>query len=317
MNTDQHRLLYRIAKAYYQDSLTQSQISERFGLSRPKVSRLLQKGRDSGVVAITLSPPPHALADIELSLEQKYGLKEAVVVPVSDPKHHAAVVRELGPAAAECLVRSMSGSEIVATAWGTSILAMVDELPYRSWPGVTIVQMLGGLGPLGALEHSAELTQRISQKLGARLCLLPAPGIVATRTMAEALKTDPQIGTALQIAASADIAVVGLGAPTPDSLLLRIGTILSKQDLNRLQEAKAVGDIALRYLDLNGLPLDLGINERMIGLTIDQIKNIPRVIGIAGGVLKHDVIRAALRAKIIDVLVTDVGAAQALLAESD
>jgi DNA-binding transcriptional regulator LsrR (DeoR family) len=315
VSTERHRLLYRIAQAYYEDGLTQNQIAERFGLSRPKVSRLLQKGRDIGIITIILAPPPHALANLELALEQKYDLKEAVIVAVSDPGHHPTVVRELGPAAAECLVRCMSGGEVVATAWGTSILAMVDALPYRSWPEVTIVQMLGGLGPVGTLEHSAELTQRIAQRLGARLRLLPAPGIVATRAMADALKADPQIASALQLAASADIALVGLGAPTPDSLLLRSSTIVSSQDLSRLQEAKAVGDIALRYLDANGVALDLEINERLIGLTIEQISKIPRVIGIAGGVSKHSIIRAALRAQILDVLVTDLGTAQALLAE--
>lgn len=315
VSAEQHRLLYRIAQAYYQDGLTQSQIAERFGLSRPKVSRLLQKGRDNGIITITLTPPRHALADLELHLEHRYGLREAVIVAVSDARNHAAVVRELGPAAAECLVRCMSGDEVVATAWGTSILAMVDALPYRSWPSVTIVQMLGGLGPVGTLEHSAELTQRIAQRLGARLRLLPAPGIVATRAMADALKADPQIASALELAASADIALVGLGAPTPDSLLLRTSTILRNQDLDRVQEAKAVGDIALRYLDANGIPLELEINERLIGLTIEQITKIPCVIGIAGGVSKHPIIRAALRTKILDVLVTDLGTAQALLAE--
>jgi DNA-binding transcriptional regulator LsrR (DeoR family) len=313
VSAEQHRLLYRIAQAYYEGGLTQSQIAEHFGLSRPKVSRLLQKGRDSGLITIALTPPPHALADLEVALEQRYGLREAVVVAVSDPQDHPAVVRELGPAAAECLVRSISGDEVVATAWGTSILAMVDALPYRSWPSVTIVQMLGGLGPVGTLEHSAELTQRIAQRLGARLRLLPAPGIVATRATADALKADPQIASVLELAANADIALLGLGAPTPDSIVLRTGTILSDRDLGDLQEAKAVGDVALRYLKEDGIPLDLDINERLIGLTIEQIVKIPRVIGIAGGIAKHAIIRAALRAKILDVLVTDLGTAQALL----
>jgi len=165
------------------------------------------------------------------------------------------------------------------------------------------------------LEHSAELTQRIAQRLGARLRLLPAPGIVATRAMAKALKADPQIANALELAANADIALVGLGAPTPDSLLLRTSTILNRQDLERIQQAKAVGDIALRYLDADGVPLELELNERLIGLTIEQITKIPRVIGIAGGVSKHNIIRAALRGKILDVLVTDLGTAQALLAQ--
>lgn len=316
VSQEQHRLLYRIAQAYYLDGLTQRQIANRFGLSRPKISRLLQKGRENGIINITLVSPPDGITDLERELEQRYGLQEAVIVPVSNPKDRSLVVNQLGPAAAECLVRCISGNEIIATAWGTSILAMVDALPVRSWPGVTVVQMLGGLGPVDAVDHSAELTQRIAQKLGAKLRLLPAPGIVATRTMAEALRKEPQIERVLEVASKADIALVGLGVPAPDSLLLRTGTILNAQDLERLQKAQAVGDIALRYLNANGVPLELEINERLIGLTIEQIMDIPRVIGIAGGVLKFDIIRAALRGSILDVLVTDVGTAQALLADT-
>lgn len=316
VSQEQHRLLYRIAQAYYLDGLTQRQIANRFGLSRPKISRLLQKGRENGIINITLVSPPDGITDLERELEQRYGLQEAVIVPVSNPEDRSLVVNQLGPAAAECLVRCISGNEIIATAWGTSILAMVDALPVRSWPGVTVVQMLGGLGPVDAVDHSAELTQRIAQKLGAKLRLLPAPGIVATRTMAEALRKEPQIERVLEVASKADIALVGLGVPAPDSLLLRTGTILNAQDLERLQKAQAVGDIALRYLNANGVPLELEINERLIGLTIEQIMDIPRVIGIAGGVLKFDIIRAALRGSILDVLVTDVGTAQALLVDT-
>ena len=103
------------------------------------------------------------------------------------------------------------------------------------------------------------------------------------REMAEALKSDAQIATVLRLAAGADVALVGLGAPTPHSIVLRTGTILSNEDLERLQELGAVGDIALRYMDRDGNPIDLEINERIIGLTLEQIRNIPRVIGIAGG----------------------------------
>ncbi len=313
---EQHRLLYRIAQAYYQDSLTQADIAKRFGLSRPKVSRQLKKARDLGIVTFNLTPPASGAAHMERELELAYGLDEAVIVPVSNPHNYSATVRKLGPAAAECLLRCISGGEIIATAWGTSIMALVDALPFRSWPDVTVVQMLGGLGPVEAVDHSAILTQRIAQKLSAQLRLLPAPGIVATNEMAQALRSDPQTKQVLELAAQADIALVGLGVPSPESLLLRTGTILRQRDLQLLREACAVGDIALRYLDADGVPLDLELNERLIGITIEQIKQIPRVIGIAGGVIKRDIIRAALRGRILNALVTDVGTAEALVAEA-
>jgi len=305
VSREQHRLLYRIAQSYYVDGLTQQRIARRFGLSRPKVSRLLQKARDERIVNTTLVPPPSGMADLERELEHEYGLEEVVIVSVNDPQNLPAVKRELGPAAAECLVRSISGNEVVSIAWGLSILAMAEALPFKSWPNVTIVQLLGGLGPVDEMEHSAELTRTVAQRFNAQLRLVLAPGVVSTRAVAQALKSDKQISETLALAARADIAVVGLGILSPDTILFRDGTIVTQKDLEILKEARAVGDIALRYFDGDGTPLTLEVNERTIGLTIEQIKEIPRVIGIAGGEAKYGIIRAALRSNVLDVLVTD------------
>jgi len=314
---DQHRLMYRIAQAYYFDGLTQASIARRFGLSRPKVSRMLHRARAEEIVSITLIPPASGLSDVERDLEKRYGLQEAVIVPISDPDDPGLVARELGPAGAECLVRSISGRQTVGLTWGTSLLAVVDSLPARFWPDVTIVQMLGGIGALDAQEHATELTRRAAQRLGTKLRLLPAPGIVSTHEAAQALQSDSQIAETLALAARADIALVGVGALSPGSVVMRSGTILSVLDLKLLEEEGAVGDIGLRYMDVGGSPVDLEISERMIGVTLEQFKNIPRVIGVAGGTAKRRVIRATLRGEILDVLVTDHATAQWLLAEAD
>lgn len=317
LNSEQHRLLYKIAQSYYLDGLTQQQIAKRFGLSRPKVSRLLHKGRDEGVININLVPPPNGMAELEHELERRYGLEEAVVVPVSDSKNLSAVARELGPPTAECLARSIRGDEIVAITWGTTMLAVVDALPFKFWPSVTIVQVMGGLGPVGEMEHSTELAQRAAQRLNARLRLLPAPGIVSSRETALTLKSDKQIAETLALASRADIIFVGLGVPSPNSILLRDGNIITRKDLELVQEARGVGDIALRFIDANGKPLNLELNERIIGLTLEQIKAIPRVIGTAGGEAKYELIHAALRGRLLNVLVTDHATAKALIVGED
>jgi DNA-binding transcriptional regulator LsrR (DeoR family) len=120
----------------------------------------------------------------------------------------------------------------------------------------------------------------------------------------------------LALAARADVAVVGLGVPLPGSVLLRDGTITDESELERLRASGAVGDIGLRYIDAYGRPVDVEIQERVIGLTIEQIRDIPRVIGVAGGEAKIEVIRAALRGQILDVLVTGQATARVLLAEA-
>lgn len=317
LSSEKHRLLYRIAQSYYLDGFTQQQIARRFGLSRPKISRLLQLGRDAGVININLAPPPSGTADLERALERTFGLEEAVVVTVSDADDQSDVARKLGPAAAESLIRCLHGNEVVGLTWGTSLLHMVHSLPVKFLPNVTVVQILGGLGPVGEMEHSTELVQMAAQRLNARLRLLPAPGIVASREAFQALKSDNQISETLALAMRSDIVLIGLGLPSQDSILIRDGNIITQDDLAMVKKSGGVGDVVLRYINAMGEPIDLEINERIIGLTLEQIKTVPRVIAVAGGNAKYKLIRAALRGRIMNVLVTDHVTAENLLAEAN
>ncbi len=314
---EQYSFIYKIAQAYYQRGQTQQEIAQRYAISRPKVSRLLQKARDEGIVNITLVPPDSGKSDIERALEDYYQLEEVLSVSIQHTHDADAIASALGPVAAECLLRMMKSQEVVGFAWGKTILSMVDALPLRVWPHATIVQITGGLGPMGASEHSTELTRRVAQKFNAQLRLLQAPGIVATQTLARALLDEPQIAKTLELAAKADIAVVGLGVPSPGSVVLRDGSLLNPQDLRTLKQAGAVGDLALRYIGADGLPVDDDINTRIIGLTLEQIRSIPRVIGVAGGGEKYEVIRAALRGHLLNVLITDDITAHRLLEEKE
>jgi DNA-binding transcriptional regulator LsrR (DeoR family) len=309
-------LLYKLAQAYYVDGLTQQEIAGRFGISRPKVSRMLQQGREEGVINISLVPPPSGTTDLERALERSFGLEEAVVVTVDDADDQSDVARRLGPAAAETLIRCIHGSEVVGLTWGTSLLHMVHALPVKFFPDVTVVQILGGLGPVGEMEHSTELVQMAAKRLNARLRLLPAPGIVTSREAFEALKSDNQISETLALAVRSDIVLVGLGLPSHESILIRDGNIITQKDLALIKEAGGIGDVVLRFINSMGEPIDLAINDRIIGLTLDQIKAVPRVIAVAGGMAKYKLIRAALRGRIMNVLVTDHITAEHLLEEA-
>jgi DNA-binding transcriptional regulator LsrR (DeoR family) len=309
---DQLKLMFKIAQAYYEDGLTQEQIGRRLGLSRIKVSRMLRQAREEGVVRIAIVPPQASNVELERELERAYGLDEALVVSPPERGQDTALIRALGAAAAACLVRGLQGHEVVGLTWGTTVLAVVDALPRQNWPEMRVVQMLGGLGQPEADVYGADLARRMAEAFGARPRLLPAPGIVASKMVRDALLTDPQIADTLILASSADVALVGIGRPIPGSVLMRAGTILTSQELEQLQSRGAVGDIGLRFIDAQGRPVDHEINERIIGLDLGQMRRIPRVIGVAG-TGKFEVIRAALRGRLLDVLVTDQGSAARLL----
>ncbi|HSV99585.1 MAG TPA: sugar-binding transcriptional regulator [Sedimentisphaerales bacterium] len=306
------RLLYKIARAYYDDSLTQQQIADRFGLSRVKVSRLLRQAREDKVVQITIASPQGSNADLERHLEEKYELKEALVV-TCPARGSGAVITELGRVAAACLTRCLQGHEVLALSWGTAVLSTVNALASMDLPEIRVVQFLGGLGELEAETHGAELARRMAQTLGAKPRLIHAPGIVKDRIIRDALATDPQVADTLELAARADVAIVGIGALEPGSTLLSNGNTLTAEEVADLKAYGVTGDIALQFFDADGHKVDHPINDRIVGTHLDKIKRIERVIAVAGGVEKRFAIRAALRGRLISVLVTDDHTAKRLL----
>ena len=312
---NQERTLYKIARAYYKDGLTQQEIGNKYGISRMKVSRMLARALQDKIVQIKITAPSDKYPDLEHHLEVKYGLKEVVIVNIKNDDPNEQIV-SIGRAAAEYLNTSLQGNEIIGLTWGRALLSMVNALISDNFPELQVVQMLGGLGEPEAEFHGADLTRRMAQNFSTRPRLIHAPGIVQSRDLCRELINDIQVKSTLQLAALADIAVVGMGFFGPGSPLLKSDNILSKEDKNLLASMNVIGDISFRFFDDQGQYVATEIDERIVGLSIGEIKKIPRIIGVAGGRNKYQVIRAALKGKLIHVLITDNNTAEKLAIEN-
>lgn len=295
--------MYKIARAYYNDGLTQQEIGERLGLSRIKVGRLLEKSRSEKIVQITILEPKID-SDIELEnrIEKMYHVDEVILVPSKDD--HKRTLRAIGQATANFLDRVISGDEVIGLTWGGTLLAVVDALHNHSWPAMKVVQLLGGLGSSEADMYGADLTIRIAQTFGAKTRMLSAPGIVPSKEICDALLQDQQINEVLKLGCNSDIALVGLGRPTPNSPVIKSG-ILSSKEMSDLEKQGAVGDIGLRFMDENGQAIENEINDRIIGLNLNQYKKIKRLVGIAAGLEKFEIVKAALLGNYLSVLITE------------
>ena len=89
------------------------------------------------------------------------------------------------------------------------------------------------------------------------------------------------------------------------------------QDLDNLVELGAVGDIALRFFDKEGNPINSELNDRIIGITLKQLRQARRVVGVSGGADKIQAIRAAMLGGYINVLITDNKTGEKLVALPD
>jgi DNA-binding transcriptional regulator LsrR (DeoR family) len=245
-------------------------------------------------------------------LEKRFHLLEAVVVDTRPTDPQLAVNRALGNAAAAYLERSLDEDSVIGITWGSTLSSMVASVRPFNLPDAQVVQVNGGLGQPESEVHATDLCRRLAHALGCHLTLLPAPGIVANQAAREALLADGYVRRAMDLFPRLDLVFAGIGAPTPDSVLMSDGSILNSDELASLQQAGAVGDIALRFFDSAGAPVVSPIDARVIGISLAELKKVRRVVGVAGGPQKLAAVLGALRGGLIKVLITDNLTAEAL-----
>ena len=312
MTQESDRLLYKIAYAYYIGNERQGKIAKQFGYSRIKISRLLKQAKDNGMIKTTICLPKEGMAELERKLENEYGLDEVIIVPVEQYENHESVIRELGPVAAELVTRRITGNETVGISWGTSVLSTINALPFQNKPDVTFIQVIGGLGPPEKAHNSNELVRSAAQKFNAKFKVLPAPGFVPDQNTAEALRSDIFVSETINLASECDMMIIGIGAFSNKNILINKGSILSKEDYDRLSQVNALGDMVLYFFDENGKILETEMAKRIVGISYKQLKKTPFVIAVAGGELKTKVIQGALKCGVINILVTDEITARSL-----
>lgn len=311
---DELRLITKIARLYYDQDLTQPEIAAQLDLSQATVSRLLKRARDEGIVRVTVNVPFGAYPLLEEELQRHYGLKEAVVVD-SLAEDGDPLLRDIGSAAAYYLETTLRAGDLIGiSSWSATLLAMVDALhPPPRLSNVRVLQILGGLGNPTAKVYASRLIDRLANLVRGEAVLLPAPGIVSSPDAVPILRSDPYVRSAIELFDQVTIALVGIGTVEPSGLLASSGNIYSPEELSMLRQAGAVGDVCLHFFDSNGNPVQTSLNDRVIGMSLQQLRHAKRAVGIAGGKRKLNAIRGALRGKWVNVLITDRCTAEGLL----
>lgn len=311
---DELRLITKIARLYYDQELTQPEIAAQLDLSQATVSRLLKRARDEGIVRVTVNVPMGAYPLLEEQLQKRYGLKEALVVDTL-AEDGDQLLRDIGSAAAYYLETTLRAGDVIGiSSWSATLLSMVDALhtPPRI-SNVRVLQILGGLGNPLAKVYASRIIDRLADLVRGEAVLLPAPGIVGSPDAVPILRSDPYVHSAIELFGEVTIALVGIGTVEPSGLLASSGNIYSPEELTMLRQAGAVGDVCLRFFDSAGIPVQTQLNDRVIGMGLEQLQQVKRAVGIAGGKRKLAAILGALRGKWINVLITDRVTAEGLL----
>ncbi|MDO8545664.1 MAG: sugar-binding transcriptional regulator [Opitutaceae bacterium] len=300
------------ARLYYVDGLAQNEVAKFVKVSQAKVSRLLALARERGIVRITVADYDSRNADLERQLRRQFQLSTAIVIRSEDTDATAGLRRVVGHFAAAAVNELIKPRTIVALAGGRTIHAVVRHLPEPRNKALTIVQAMGSVDFNVSEFDAQEIGREMAQRLGGTFLALNTPAFFPEKKTRDALLKLPQVRGVLQHLDQAEVAIVGVGT-LENSVFIERG-VLRAAGIAELRDAGAVGEICGRFFDAHGSECETEWADRVMSVSLEQLRKIPEVIGVISGTDRSAAVIAALRRKILKSLVIDEAGATALLA---
>ena len=309
LSSEDFERLARIAHRYYVDDRTQAEIAVEFGLSRPKVQRLLERARWSGVVSIHVEAPPWLNLDLEARLRDEFRLADVIVAPRrADPQSQREAVAR---SAAHFLERRLRDGTVIAVGHGRDTGEVPRFFRPRRRLDCEFVSAMGGSPRMDSPTNPNEICQALAGASGGRARSLYAPAYVENAEVRDRLLEQEAVAHTLGAAARASMALVGIGSVDDGCTMVRSGC-LSLEEIARLRSQGAVGDILGNYVDAEGQVIASPHSGRLIALSIEDLRRVESVVAVVSEAEKPLAILGVLRAGVVDVLIVDEGNAHAV-----
>lgn len=304
-NSDDIRLIVKIAQLYYEQEMTQAQIANQLGIYRTTISRLLKRGRELGVVTIAINYDYNDGLWLEERLKQKFGLKEAVVAPQES---------ETGIYGAQLFERLLSPNVVIGFGWGRAVSALVEALPQSSQPRPLVcVPIVGGpSGKLPSRYHVNTLTYSAATRLKGESYLADFPALLDNPLIRQGIMQSQHFQTLAEYWRRLDIALVGIGSPAIRHAA-NWQAFYGNAQSDELEALQVAGDICSRFFAVDGTPVATAMQDKTLSIELKGLKQARYVIGLASGEEKHAAILGALRGQHINALVTDRATAEYLV----
>lgn len=281
-----------VARRYFLDGRTKTEIADELGLSRFKVARLIELAMAEGVVRVEINAPHGVDTALGQRLRERYGLTQAWVVDVP----HDQIVAELGRVAAMVLADLVTADDVLGISWGRTMRAVVDALP--TLPPCPVVQVAGGL-PDRLGDGAVELVRRIADLTGGPAYPLHAPLFVTEQGVADQLRAEPVLTQTFAMFARLTVVAMGIGNET------------SPVAMTLPQPASVTAEMCGLLIADNGAVLRTPATT--MALSREELSHTRHVLAVAGGPDKSPAVAAALRTGLISHLVTDRSAAEEAL----
>lgn len=305
-------LLTEIAVAYYQDEITQEEIAQKFGVSRIKVGRLLKRAREEGIVEITVRYHPVFSTRMEQQMMEHFPISRALIS--LDYKDEEEQRRQVAALVSTYLATTLKDGMVITVGQGRNVAAVADHVSIIPEKKCRFISGIGGTHQPGDALNADHVCRRIAKKFGGSSETLYAPAYVENRALKEAFMQNGTIQETLNRARKADVALVGIGDMNEDSYMVKLGWFTRQEISDASLNQGVIGDIAgYDFFNTQGQHVDTVMSDRVIGLSIEELRQIPCVIAIASESNKALAILGALRTGAIDVIATSAANVRTLL----
>lgn len=302
MADEEYSMVLKAAWYYYMENYTQQQISEMMGVSRTKVIRLIEEAHTRGTIQFLFRPNDQENMEIEKGIIDKFGLKDAYVIPTPQP--NSDLRESIAKAAAMYVSNNLKDDGYLNIGYGDTMGLLLKFLATSGKNKLNVVSLTGGV--------SYYLPTITSELFGMKLYLTPAPLIVSKPELRELLLQEGPIKDIYTMSKHADMSVVGIGATEDGATILR-NNIVDKTEFALLKMQGAVGDVLTHFYDKDGQDITSDLDTRVISTSLEDLVQMKNVVGVAAGESKVTAIYAALMRGFLDVLVTDANTARHLL----
>lgn len=295
-------ILATVANLYYNSELTQNQIAERLYTSRSKVSRMLKEARELGIVEICIREPWERNLEYEQNLKEAFQLKNIRVVAIKDTdKDNRA--QKIAQAASYYLDSMVKQGMVVGISWGNTLYRIVKYISTNNRKNIpiTVVPIMGAANIKSPEKDAMDLAKDLASAYGGKYQYIYAPLFVNNKSLRDNLVQEDNIKSVLELSANADVILTSVGSIVYKSW----SNYLSKKTLEALETKGAVGHIGGHFYDIQGRELETSLAERMIGVSLEDIRICREVVCAAYGENKAEAILGALRGDFLNTLIID------------
>ena len=299
-------VLYKIASLYYEGGNTQDEIARKVAMSRPMVSRALEKARSIGIVTISVVPP-RRFKELSTEISERLGIRDVVIAPSSSTtgidKRDRLI--DIAESASRYLEREIKTGMNVGIGWGSTVYETVlhlNQIPERKRHMPRIVPLMGSIGSTLAEYQESVIVNQAATKLAATAYYYNVP-MLTLRTDEELEQIKRTYIEIHEIWKNLDMAVFGLGSFS--NIKNYPMNSFTPGEYEYLVSNGVVGDILARFFNKDGYVEPFGRRFRFAGISLEALNNALNRVCICGGSDKVIPLIHAARNKLFDTLITD------------